>query len=103
MSSEDQQEKLLRLEKAEREAIQDIFKGEQGQIALRALARHCNVNETSHIDYGDGRPSDPYQTYYNEGKRAVFLYIVWILNTNMDKQYSQILEAIQLGEEEEDF
>lgn len=46
-----------------------IFDTVDGEAVLEDLAQHCHANGTSAV------AGDPHSTYFNEGKRAVYLYI----------------------------
>lgn len=67
-------------------AYQAIFDTEEGELVLKDLFQACNMGETVFS------PDNPYITSFNEGKRAIFLYISNVLGLPIEvmaRQYSE--------------
>lgn len=54
----------------------------QGQAVLEDLARLCFAGRTT-LPIGPGKPIDPIEMAFNEGKRSVFLHVCEALGVNV--------------------
>jgi hypothetical protein len=62
-------------------AYRTVFGGDSGKIVLESLAKFCNMDNTSVCE----QKPDALQTFFNEGKRRVFLRIKWYLENKEDE------------------
>lgn len=75
-------ENQLRKNQAEKEINQiarcykNVFGSEDGKKVLESLSKFCNADNSSVCEQNP----NALQTFYNEGKRRVFLRIQWFLN-----------------------
>lgn len=53
-----------------------IFGSDDGKKVLESLSKFCNMDNTSVCEQNP----NALQTFFNEGKRRVFLRIQWFLN-----------------------
>lgn len=60
-------------------AIKRLFQTEDGKFLLSYLATITEMSKTSFT------VNDPYQTSFNEGKKAVFLNLLKVLDYDLEK------------------
>lgn len=58
----------------------NLFKSENGIEVLEDLAKFCGYNRSS-----CGNRNEPYDTFFNEGMRNVYLYIWQMIKTELPK------------------
>lgn len=71
-----------------KQAYKTVFNTEAGSDVLHDLAKVCNAYTTSHVQ------GDPAQTALNEGKRAVYLYIMKVLESQNEIVHRNYLEEL---------
>jgi hypothetical protein len=86
------------------EAFRATFNTTQGKEVLHYLAKEVKAYDPTHV------VGDPYQTAFNEGRRAVYNHIVSILGANEEllelsfkqqesvRQLQQIVQGAQLND-----
>jgi len=65
---------------------QRVFDSEDGRAVLKDLLKRCYVNHTTIDD-------NPYKTYFNEGRRSIYMHIKNLL----EKDLKDMLEEITRG------
>lgn len=78
------------------QSYRTLFGSDMGQAVLDDLAKHCNADRSS-------IGPDPHMTYFNEGKRAVYLHIKALLDIpDIEEYLSRYDSAEEIKEECED-
>lgn len=75
------------------EAFRKTFSTEEGKEVLHFLAKETNAYDPTHT------VGDPYQTAFNEGRRAVYNHIISLIGANpelLELHFKQMESAAQL-------
>lgn len=75
-------------------AYRDVFASDQGKLILKDLIKECHVASPVMAE-------DTNETFFNEGKRNVFLYIMNRTNLDPDEVFKRIVSDGQSQGEEE--